>query len=49
MSAGLLRREAVAGARTLQDLTTIAAARGYKRGWIYKAAPELGIPTVRPR
>jgi superfamily II DNA or RNA helicase len=37
-------RQAIATARTFDDLKVIALARCYADGWVYRAAKELGIP-----
>jgi hypothetical protein len=40
---GLPYAKAVAMADSFEDLKLIGLARGYKAGWAYKVAPELGI------
>jgi hypothetical protein len=41
---GLPYATAVAIAESFEDLKLIGRARGYKLGWAFKVAPELGIP-----
>lgn len=45
---GMSYGEAMATARTFEDLKRIGAAHGYKPGWPFRAAPELGIPIPAP-